>query len=200
MAVTSFFLEALKENNVKRVRDMMADSLIRDPLFNEFEEMQREAGKFSMKPFEAHDGKPFNQDSSAWNKSYLDSAILDLRKNFSRERVAHVKNVCRYIYSDKISDKIKDNNHRKPASLPSRPVKNLRGIIIALAAALAIAIIIILWLLLDRNPGRNNENGRISSGLENISGDYNFKNFKNGGINHERISSDTEYISSDSGR
>ena len=81
---------------------MMADSLIRDPLFNEFDEMQREAEKFAINIYEPHDGKPFNQDSSAWNKSYLDSVILDLRKNFSRERAAHVKQICSFVYKDKI--------------------------------------------------------------------------------------------------
>ena len=152
MAVTSFFLEAAQGNNVRRVRDMMADSLIRDPLFEEFEEMQREAGKFSINPYEPHDGKPFNQDNAAWNKDYLDSLMIDLRSNFSMERVDHVKSVCRYIYGEKI-EAIKAERRRKSSErkqiMPEHQV-NSNSLWWVLMAGAAVALLIIWWLLWGR--------------------------------------------------
>ena len=43
MSLTNAFYEAVQTGNVRRVRIMMQDSLLIDPTFNEFEEMEKAA-------------------------------------------------------------------------------------------------------------------------------------------------------------
>ena len=157
MAVTSFFLEAAQGNNVRRVRDMMADSLIRDPLFEEFDEMLGEMGKFSLDPDEPHDGKPFNQDSTAWDKPYLDNLMRDLRLNFSPERVDHVKSVCRYIYSEKIEAIQAERRCKAIVRSKSQPeqttASNSLCFMLIAGAVMALLIIGYIWLFSTSQKG-----------------------------------------------
>ena len=124
MSVTPFFIEAAKAGNKRRVRDMMADSLIRDPLFEEFDEMLRKAGEFFLNPYEPYDGKPFNQDKAAWDKLYLDNLMGDLRSNFSQERVKHVKEVCRFIYKDRIETIVAERRRMREEIESKRAAQN----------------------------------------------------------------------------
>ena len=55
MALTQSFYQAVNEKNVRLVRIMMKDSLIVDPSFQQFSEMEKAAEKV-MDIYEPHDG------------------------------------------------------------------------------------------------------------------------------------------------
>lgn len=92
MALTNSFHEAVKEGNVRRVRIMMKDSLLVDPTFTDFNNMEKEARDMSGL-YDAHDGREFISDASEWNNDYMDTLMVQVVSNFSHERIEHLKNV-----------------------------------------------------------------------------------------------------------
>ncbi len=96
MALTEAFKEAVKSGNIQRVRIMMKNSLLVDPSFKEFDEMEKEAE--SMKGlYDVHDDKDFEKDEAKWNDNYMNEQMVKLISNFSRERIKHVKEVVSYL-------------------------------------------------------------------------------------------------------
>ena len=151
MPVTSDFKTAVQDKNVRRVRIMMKDSLIRDPSFTEFDEMSREAekGLGTRTLYERHDGENFSMNKSDWNKTYMNNQMVDLMSNFSRERLNHMKEVCSFIYADEIRDM---QQHRTSSSYQEvRHEKNRNSSamfnLIMLCLAVVIVLLIIKWLL-----------------------------------------------------
>lgn len=98
MALTNAFYEAVNSNNLRRVRIMMKDSLLVDPEFNLFKEMDRSASRMQGL-YAEHDGREFNLDKSTWNKDYMNKLMVQVVSNFSHERVNHLKDVVSYLNS-----------------------------------------------------------------------------------------------------
>lgn len=96
MALTSAFYEAVQSGNVRRVRIMMKDSLLVDPSFAEFTEMEQTAGKMQGL-YDGHDGTEFQLDKIKWNDDYMNDLMVQVVWNFSPERLAHLKDVVRYL-------------------------------------------------------------------------------------------------------
>ena len=61
MALTNAFYEAVKDDNVRRVRIMMKDSLLVDPTFTDFNNMVKAASSMTGL-YDAHDGRAFISD------------------------------------------------------------------------------------------------------------------------------------------
>ena len=97
MALTKSFYQAVKEKNVRLVRIMMKDSLIVDPSFQQFSEMEREAEKV-MDIYEPHDGRELEENRDKWNEEYMDKLMVQVISNFSQERIENLKAVVRKIY------------------------------------------------------------------------------------------------------
>lgn len=96
MALTDSFYEAVKSGNLRRVRIMMKDSLLVDPSFREFEQMEKAAqGMYGL--YDTHDGRKFIYDSSEWNDDYMNKVMVQVVGNFSHERIEHLKEVVRYL-------------------------------------------------------------------------------------------------------
>ena len=146
MPVTSEFKKAIQEKNVNRVRIMMKNSLVRDPSFEEFDEMSREAekGLGASILYDKHDGEIFSTDKSDWNKTYMNNLLVDLMSNFSRERLDYLKSVCGFIYADDIrASKQAQRTTEKHSELRRKRSNNSFGLIM-IALALIIALIIFL--------------------------------------------------------
>lgn len=99
MALTSSFYEAVKSENVTRVRIMMKDSLLIDPSFAQFDQMNQAASGMQGL-YEEHDGRELNTDKSTWDDSYMNKLMVQVVSNFSHERVEHLKKVVRYLRSN----------------------------------------------------------------------------------------------------
>ncbi|EOU1756098.1 hypothetical protein QTH34_02095 [Clostridium perfringens] len=128
MALTNAFNEAVNSNNVRRVRIMMKDSLLVDPKFNLFKEMDTVASKMQGL-YQEHDGRAFNLDKSTWNKDYMNKLMVQVVSNFSHERVNHLKDVVRYLnpISKNGEEIIKSknlNNHRTNKELNNYRTKS----------------------------------------------------------------------------
>jgi len=96
MAVTSSFYEAVAAGNLLRVRIMMKDSLLLDPTFRTFHDMEAAASGMPGL-YEEHDGRAFNMDKSQWTDDYMNDVKVQVISNFSRERVEHLQDVIRYL-------------------------------------------------------------------------------------------------------
>ena len=96
MKLTNAFYEAVNSGNVRRVRIMMKDSLLFDPSFARFSEMERITRNLEGL-YEEHDGMEFIKDPSQWNDDYMDKIMVDVVMNFSHERISHIKEVVHYL-------------------------------------------------------------------------------------------------------
>lgn len=98
--IANEFISAVDSNDLLMARIMLKDSLLVDPTFKEFNEMLAYAeGRIDI--YEEHDGETLKNDASAWTKDYMNEQLMQLVNNFSRERVALLKRICRNIYADK---------------------------------------------------------------------------------------------------
>ncbi len=96
MALTGAFYEAIQSGNVVRVRIMMKNSLLSDPSFAEFAEMERAAASMAGL-YDQYDGGELISDKSQWTNNYMDKLMVKLISNFSPERINHLKEVVRYL-------------------------------------------------------------------------------------------------------
>ena len=97
MAITNAFRQAVSSGNIKGIRIMMKDSLLVDPTFSEFEQMERLA--VSVRGlYDAHDGRGFETDRANWDDDYMDRLMVQAVGNFSRERIAHLQEVVRFLH------------------------------------------------------------------------------------------------------
>lgn len=96
MALTDSFYEAVKSGNTRRVRIMMKDSLLVDPTFTDFNNMEKAAGSMPGL-YDAHDGRDFITDKALWTDEYMDKLMVQVVSNFSQERINHLKAVVRHL-------------------------------------------------------------------------------------------------------
>ena len=96
MALTKAFFEAVETGNVRRVRIMMKNSLLIDPSFAEFAEMEKAAASMDGL-YDPHDERELSNDKSMWNDDYVDKLMVQVIGNFSHERIEHLKKVVRYL-------------------------------------------------------------------------------------------------------
>lgn len=96
MLLSNAFYESVSNGNVRRVRIMMKDSLLVDPSFARFSEMERVARNLEGL-YDQHDGKTFIIDPSQWNDDYMNKLMVEVVLNFSHERINHLKDVVHYL-------------------------------------------------------------------------------------------------------
>lgn len=96
MAITNAFNKAITEGNIRQIRIMLKDSLLVDPTFGRYNEMEKLASTIPG-IYDEHDGRPFKSLSSEWSDSYMDSLMVQVVGNFSHERVEHLKDVIRTL-------------------------------------------------------------------------------------------------------
>ena len=95
MGLTKAFEEAVTSGDVRSVRIMMKDSLLMDPSFEQFKEMEKAASSLQGL-YEVHDGRDF-QDKSTWDDNYMNKLMVQVVNNFSKQRVNHLKEVVEYL-------------------------------------------------------------------------------------------------------
>ena len=76
----------------------MKSSLYMDPTFRVFEAMDRMASSSVPGLYVPYDKGPLKMDADEWTEDYMDKLLVRLVDNFSKERVAHLKKVIRYLY------------------------------------------------------------------------------------------------------
>lgn len=95
--ITKAFEEAVKNKNISLVRIMMKDSLIVDPSLKTFNKMNTLASQIEGL-YDDFDNRELRADESLWDSQYLDLLMVQLLRNFSRERIRHIKKIVKKIY------------------------------------------------------------------------------------------------------
>lgn len=101
MAITNEFKEAVDTGKKTRVRIMLKDIMLVDPSMNQFDEMLAYAKTKIDDLYDEHNEEILKYDRSEWNESYLNSQMVAVVSNFSKERVELLRNMVKYIYRDK---------------------------------------------------------------------------------------------------
>lgn len=97
MTVAESINNEIAKGNIKGIRIMMKNSLLVDPTFNEFKEMERLTSNLKGL-YDLHDGCEFITDNKAWDDDYMDNQMVQVIRNFSHERLEHLKKVVRYLH------------------------------------------------------------------------------------------------------
>ena len=101
------FKELVKDRDYTGVRYYLCTIIRDDPTFKTSEYQKAEKYLFEngmediYQPYAAVPGEPGDKDKSEWNEEYYFDRSHALIENFSRERLAHVKEVGEYVYRDK---------------------------------------------------------------------------------------------------
>ena len=114
MALTNEFRETVESGKKVRVRIMLKDSMLVDPTMRQFDEMLSFALSKLSDLYDEHDEEELKYSSSEWNETYLNSQMVSVVSNFSKERVELLRNMVRFIYSDRVerirNDETKHSN------------------------------------------------------------------------------------------
>jgi hypothetical protein len=117
MAITDAFRNAVSTGDVRGIRIMMKDSLLVDPTFIEFNEMNNLARSIRGL-YETHDGRDIINNTSAWNDDYMNKMMVQVVGNFSHERVDHLKEVVRRLRPTGDSPKQSANERSESKKTP----------------------------------------------------------------------------------
>lgn len=96
MTVAESIHNAVSKGNIKGIRIMMKNSLLSDPTFTEFNEMENLTRNVSGL-YDSHDGREFQLNKTSWNDDYMNKLMVQVVGNFSHERIEHLKDVVRYL-------------------------------------------------------------------------------------------------------
>ena len=96
MPLSEKFYSAVNANDVRGVRIMMKNSLLADPTFEEFAQMES-ASRSMPGLYDQHNGKELILDKSKWTDDYMNSQMVQVVHNFSHERLDHLKSVVRHL-------------------------------------------------------------------------------------------------------
>lgn len=125
MPLGNAFHQAVESNNIRRIRIMMKNSLLVDPSFKEFHEMEK-ATRGVKGLWDEHDGgKEFITDKSKWNNDYMAKLMTKVVPNFSHERINHLKEVVRYLIPTDKNGKSWDDDSRNKKELERNVRENV---------------------------------------------------------------------------
>lgn len=135
--ITKAFEEAVKNKNIRLVRIMMKDSLIVDPSLKTFNKMNTLASQIEGL-YDDFDNRELRADESLWDSQYLDLLMVQLLRNFSRERIRHIKKIVKKIYpmevpnSKRYRDKVVSTKGSSRKSYQQQKNKDLKQLEIRL--------------------------------------------------------------------
>lgn len=119
MTVTESINNAIARGDIKGLRIMMKNSLLVDPAFNEFTEMEN-LTQIVTGLYDEHDGRKLEKDKSLWDDNYMDKLMVQVVGNFSHERIDHLKEVVRYLRP--VTEQKSSSSKTSPRQTSSIPV------------------------------------------------------------------------------
>lgn len=96
MELSNSFNEAVAKKDINKIRVMLKNSLLVDPTFERFTEMEKAASSVE-DLYDIHDGRVFEEDTKKWDDDYMSLVMAQVIGNFSHERVEHLKKVVRKL-------------------------------------------------------------------------------------------------------
>lgn len=110
MVITQEFRQAVQNKDTRMVRIMLKNSLVVDPTFAEFNQMNALAEANIEALYDEHDGELLKSETTAWTKDYMDEQMVQVVYNFSKERINLLKSICRQLYGQRASQIEKQRN------------------------------------------------------------------------------------------
>ena len=117
MSVSKEFMDIVAQGDKNAVRTSLANYMILDRSYKLFDESFSYA-QSKMDIIERHDGQELTQDRKKWTEEYLNEQLVAVVINFSKERIAHIKQVIPVAL--KTSGQAADNKPSPNISTPSR--------------------------------------------------------------------------------
>lgn len=144
MAISIDFKNAVSEGKMRLVRIILKDSLIIDPTFSEFNEMYNYAKGNMEDLLEDFDDGELDNDKNNWSEDYMNGLKVELMGNFSRKRIDHLKQICSYLYKDKVKVKAIGPQRGKTSPPPVGDTKKsvAKGVIVSGVAIGVVGVIV----------------------------------------------------------
>ena len=114
MTITQEFREAVNDKDTRMVRIMLKNSLVVDPTFAEFNQMNALAEANIDVLYDEHDGEVLESDTTTWTKDYMDEQMVQVVYNFSKERINLLKSICSHLYKERADQIKKDRKAPEP--------------------------------------------------------------------------------------
>ena len=159
---SNYFKEIVTNKDYIRLKTYMVSLIHDDPTFESGE--YEKAEKYLLdnglgdiyQQYTKVPGEPGNKDKSQWDEKYFSDRSFALLENFSRERLAHVKEVGKYVYRDKPTPgkeeaakkaqaaQTQPKTSAQKTSMKSGSPTNLKKLIPILLVVLALIIIAVI--------------------------------------------------------
>lgn len=104
--------------DITSLKYIFVDSLDVDPTFEQYEEAYNYCKSIPGLLEQHMELTPFTSDASQWTETYWVKLKMDLEKNFSDQRMSHMRKVAKVLLADKVQRILKE---RQAASEPAAP-------------------------------------------------------------------------------
>lgn len=135
MELPKEFIDAVEEGNKLRVRIMLKDIMLVDVTLKLFNEMLSYAENRMFDLYDQHNQEVFIEDSLLWNEDYLNRQMVSVVTNFSPERIKHLKEIIKKLYSNEVQCKKTESIHEKSSFVGKLTGVQIAGGIITVAGA-----------------------------------------------------------------
>ena len=129
MAISSEFVQAVRDGNKLRVRIMLKDSLLVDKTFRLFDEMQAYASAQGVSPWADAD-IPLEKTEKPWSEDTMNYELTALVNDFTKEHVNYVKAIIAEVYKDSLPvlQPVRNTSISQSVSQPvNRPTSSIIG-------------------------------------------------------------------------
>lgn len=141
--------EAVSEKSKPKAQDALQAYLLSDVNYTskEIDAAVDYLNRNGLDPFDSHSEEEtgsLDRDQTHWNKYYQGRVQLDLRDNFSKERLEHWKKVAEFV-GNQYHEAAQDNEAKKNKPNPPHPTVNpilLVGIAVGVVAVATIVLLI----------------------------------------------------------
>ena len=136
--------EAVSEKSKSKAQDALQAYLLSDVNYtsHELDNAVDYLLQNGLNPFDSYSVKetdPLDDDQTHWNKNYQGRVQLDLRDNFSKERLEHWKKVARVV-GNQYHEATQDNEANPPHPTVNPAI--LAGVAVGVVAVAAIVMLI----------------------------------------------------------
>ena len=107
------FKEALTKNDILKIRLMMKNSLLYDPSFKSFDEMERLAEKYKVNIWQDSSVEVLEKRDKPWTIDDVNYELTAIVNHFTKERIAYLKNLIIEVYYRDVNINKKTSSHNK---------------------------------------------------------------------------------------
>ena len=107
------FKEALTKNDILKIRLMMKNSLLYDPSFKSFDEMERLAEKYKVNIWQDSSVEVLEKRDKPWTIDDVNYELTAIVNHFTKERIAYLKNLITEVYYRDVNINKKTSSHNK---------------------------------------------------------------------------------------